>query len=131
MERASCSHYAPPCSPSSRRARQRRILLTLAANEQNRRKTQENIWWRCLQRYYLRPPSQKSPTGWYFKTRQSRTVLRTAKKPKARFGHGVAKIVRNLGFREPQAPFQASEPLLARSVSTSLRWRARRDDGEH
>ena len=33
MERAACSHYLPMCSPSSRRARQRRTVLTICANE--------------------------------------------------------------------------------------------------
>ena len=32
MGRASCSHYLPLCSPSSGRARQRTIVLTLTAN---------------------------------------------------------------------------------------------------
>ena len=30
--RRSCSHYLPACSPSSRRARQRRLVLTFRAN---------------------------------------------------------------------------------------------------
>jgi len=33
MGQTSCSHYLPLCSPSSGRARQRRIVLTLAAND--------------------------------------------------------------------------------------------------
>jgi hypothetical protein len=36
MGRASCSHYLPLCSPSSRRARNRRIVLTLSANDESR-----------------------------------------------------------------------------------------------
>jgi len=38
MERAACSHYLPICSPSSRRARQRRTVLTIRANGNRRRK---------------------------------------------------------------------------------------------
>ena len=33
MARAACSHYLPPCSPSSGRARQRTVVLTIPANE--------------------------------------------------------------------------------------------------
>ena len=43
----------------------------------------------------------------------------------------AAGIVRNVGYREPAAAVRSPKNPLAANVSTTLRWRARPDDGEH
>jgi hypothetical protein len=50
---------------------------------------------------------------------------------KASFGHGLAWIVRNPGYREQPVAVCSLEIPLAANVSTILRWRARPDDGKH
>jgi len=63
MGRASCSHYLPLCSPTERHARQHRFLLTLAANDQNRLKSHENVCWGCVWRCYP-PPAFSKAADW-------------------------------------------------------------------
>jgi hypothetical protein len=85
VARTLCSHCPPLCLPTERRARQQRLLLTLAANGQNQRKLWKISSRAAWSAVTLRPLSQKPPTGWGFDTPQSRTVLRTVKRPEARF----------------------------------------------
>ena len=131
VARPSCSHYLPLCLPTERGARQQRFLLTLAANEQNRLKTQEISAGVACSAVTLRRPSQKPPAGWCFDMRHSRTVLRTIKRPKARFRpRGGLDRQKPWLSRRDQPSCDMQIPLAA-NVSTILRWRAQPDDGEH
>jgi len=87
MGRASCSHYLPLCSPSSPRARQRRVVLTIRANgfracEQRPAVLNNQRFWRCRiwrgqSRPFLPPDrSQNRSRLLRFETPASRRLLR-------------------------------------------------------
>src|SRR5208337_3206215 len=167
MWRAPRSHYLPLCSPSSGRARQRRSVLTIPANER-RRPTHTGdeaepglvsetvtLRWGALPTRSCSSSSRASASG--------DTSIRTARSPDPHPAPLFSELIVCLAFRDAaienscenekgakrrgfaNRAGNGQKPWLSRTasrrphrrvplagiVSTFLRWRAERDDGEH
>ena len=133
MGRRSCSHYLPLCSPSSGRARQRRFVLTIAANEGLG--VRRAAWLFSitnvsddLRAAEGRPRLEAcSPFSKLFWIAVFRNTSPPATFEKAGGGNGATRSA------APSSSDLISQQFcsFAAIVSTNLRWRARPDDGEH